>query len=255
MNIKTKIPVVLALLLVALLSMTKITSWATNLETHEHTIAELDDKINTVMELTAGATASSAALSFLPDDQCTPIAQEIAELAKYFLIVLSALYLEKYMITVSGYVAFKVIIPIACVCLGVGIFAKKDAFSILSAKLAVCALAVFLMVPSSVMVSDMIYANYANSIDATIDTAMEVSIDDTDSGIMEQLVSWLTEAAGKARDYVAGLLSHFMEALAVMIVTSCVVPLLVILLYLWFIKQIFGIDLYTKMPNVFKKRI
>ena len=33
------------------------------------------------MELTAGATATSAAISFLPDDQCTPIAQEIAELA------------------------------------------------------------------------------------------------------------------------------------------------------------------------------
>ncbi len=255
MNTKTKVIIVLALIIVALLSMSKISDWATNPKTHEHSIAEIDDKIKTVMELTAGATASSAAISFLPDDQCTPIAQELAELGKYFLIVLSALYLEKYLITVTGFIAFKVLIPIACVVLGIGWLAGKDALNVLAGKIALGALAIYLMVPTSVFISDLIYENYATSIEDTIETAKEVSIEDNESDAYNQLLGWITEAVGKAREYVSNMLTHFIEALAVMIVTSCIIPILVILLFLWLIKLIFGVELTIKLPHTLKRKI
>lgn len=255
MNIKTKVLLILALVLVALLSMTKINDWATDPETHRHSIEEIDDKIKTVMELTAGATATSAALSFLPDDQCTPIAQEIAELAKYFLIVLSALYLEKYLITVTGFVAFKILIPVACVCAGIGWIGARDTWKALSEKILIGAVAIFLVVPSSVFISDMIYENYATSIDDTIDSAKEVSIGEQDSEEYNQLLGWLKDSVGKARDYVSGILSHFIEALAVMIVTSCVIPFLVIIFFIWIIKLTMGIDLYAKLPLILKKKV
>ena len=258
MDKSKKIIIALALVLIALLSMSKITNWATDPMTHEHSIQELDDQITTVLELTAGATAASAAISFLPDDQCTPIAQEIAELAKYFLVVLSALYLEKYLITVTGLVAFKIMIPIACLLVGIGLFAQKEAFTILSGKVAIGALIVYLMVPSSVMVSDMVYANYASSIDETIDTAKDISYEEeieTESGILENLTAWVTESVGKARDYVANLFTNFVEALAVMIVTSCVIPVLVLFVFMFLIKLVFGVDMSDKVPKIFKTKI
>jgi len=256
MNTRGKVLLVLALVLVAVLSMSKISDWATDPANHAHSISEIDEKITTVMELTAGATATSAAISFLPDDQCTPIAQEIAELAKYFLIVLSALYLEKYLITVTGFIAFKFLIPIACLLLGIGVLAKKDALSILAGKIALGAMVIVLMVPTSILVSDLIYESYETNIDETIETAKDVAIEDTDSPAYNQLLQWLTDSIGQARDYVSGLLSHFIEALAVMIVTSCIIPILVLLLFVWIIKLIFGVDMSVKLPRMMKaKRI
>ena len=67
MDIRKKIVFVLALILVSVLSMSKVSDWATNPANHSHSISEIDEKIITVMELTAGATATSAAISFLPD--------------------------------------------------------------------------------------------------------------------------------------------------------------------------------------------
>ncbi|MCF7627613.1 hypothetical protein L3K73_10620 [Holdemanella sp. SCCA2] len=41
-------------------------------------------------------------------------------------------------------------------------------------------------------------------------------------------------------------LNNFMEATAIMIVTSCVIPILVILFFLWFIQTISGMTINTK---------
>lgn len=254
MDSKSKVLFVLALILVALLSMSRIADWATNPETHTHSIEEIDEKIKTVMELTAGATATSAAISFLPDDQCTPIAQEIAELAKYFLVVLSALYLEKYLLTVTGFVAFKFLIPIACLLLGIGVLAGKDALNILAGKIAIGAAVIVLMVPTSILISDLIYESYETSIEDTIETAKDVAIEDQESGQYNQLLQWITESVGKARDYVSGLLSHFIEALAVMIVTSCIIPIFVLLMFVWIIKLIFGVDMNVRLPRMIKEK-
>lgn len=256
MDIRKKVLIILALILVAVLSMSKIADYATNPVNHSHSLNEIENQIKTTMELTAGAAATSAAISFMPDDQCTPIAQEIAELAKYFLVVLSALYLEKYLITVSGFVAFRFLIPAACILLGIGIFGKKHIFKILSLKVAAGAIVIVLMVPMSVLVSDLVYENYETSIDNTIDTAKNVCIENIESPEYNQLLEWLAHSVGQAREYMSGLLSHFIEALAVMIVTSCVIPVCVLILFIWIIKLIFEVDLNIKITRITKaKRI
>ena len=108
-----KLLVILALIALALASMLKITVFSTNPDNYEHSIERIDGNISTVMKLAASSSAASAVISFLPDDSCTPIANELAELSKYFLIVLSALYLEKYLMTVIGYASFGILIPLA----------------------------------------------------------------------------------------------------------------------------------------------
>ena len=42
-------------------------------------------------------------------------------------------------------------------------------------------------------------------------------------------------------------LNRFVESLAVMIVTACIIPLLVLLFFLWLIRQLTGVDLAAKL--------
>ena len=67
-----------------------------------HAIQSLDDKKTTALELTAAATAASAAITLIPGDAGTPIADKLADLSSYFLIVVCAIYLEKYLVTITG---------------------------------------------------------------------------------------------------------------------------------------------------------
>jgi len=65
------------LLLVAILSITVIGKYASAPENHQKTITSLDEKKQTVMELTAASTVTSALITLLPGDTATPIAEKI----------------------------------------------------------------------------------------------------------------------------------------------------------------------------------
>lgn len=243
MTVWKKIPIALFLIIVALLSATKISPIAADENTHTHSIEQINREIGSVLKLTAGATAASAGISLLPDDQCTPIAEEFAELGKYFIVVLSALYLEKYLITIVGFVAFSVIIPLACVLLIIGLFAGNSKLDVLAAKIFVTGIVLYVIIPLSVKTSETIYQNYESNIEDTISTANEISVLDEDQGAIDKFISWVENAAGTIVDYVTGLLSRFVEAVAVMVVTACLIPILVIIFFAWLLKVFFKLDI------------
>lgn len=239
-NMKT-LAIMLILIMVALLSFSKITSYTTNIETHRHTIEQLDQRAVTVMELTASITAISAAVSMLPDDTCTPIANQLASYTKYFLIVLVAIYAEKYLVTVMGFFSFKFLIPIACILLAIFLFAKKQWMKKLAIKLIICAIAFYIIIPVSVRISDFVYENYNSSIVETIDDANQLAKESDEAGGVENLVEWIKNKAGNTLDYVENSLSKCINSLAVLLVTSCVIPILVIVFFVVFFKLVFGV--------------
>lgn len=71
-----KIMGIVLLLLVALLSFNKISVVTSSPETYASMIESLDEKRNTVTGLIATSTATSAAITVLPDDVGTPIAEK-----------------------------------------------------------------------------------------------------------------------------------------------------------------------------------
>ena len=89
-------------LIIALLSIFVLARFTTSTEYHAKTIQSLDEKKATVMELTAASTAASAVITLIPGDTGTPIAEKLADLSSYFLTVLCALFLEKYLLTITG---------------------------------------------------------------------------------------------------------------------------------------------------------
>ena len=248
MAIYKKITITLLILVIALISITKVAPYTTNEELYGHTTEQIDTEIESVLKLAAGATGASAGISLLP------IAQEFAELAKYFLVVLSALYLEKYLVSMMGFVSFAVIFPLACALLWGGIMFGREKVRSLSYKLFITALALFLVIPVSVRTSETIYNRYENTVEQTIEEADEISIVNEDATGVEKFIAWVENAAGTIVDYVTGLLSRFIEAVAVMLVTSCVIPILVIVFFMWLIKVFFKVDFtMTDAEKLLKK--
>lgn len=285
--------IVVILLLVAILSVTVIGKYASAPENHQKTIASLDEKKQTVMELTAASTVTSALITLLPGDTATPIAEKMADVSGYLLVVLCAIYLEKYLVTITGYVAFTYLIPIACGLWILNLIFANATVRKLAAKLAVFGLAISLVVPASVKISDLIGDTYQAQIEATIEDAKNTQnilensgvVDDTNAtettgigttgtatqntqekdnsttGSVTNIFDWAKDAISNAQESVSNVvdnvvvssedlvqkvensLNHFIEAVAVMIITSCVIPMLVLLLFFWMVKIVLDVDL------------
>lgn len=246
--------IVAALLLVAVVSFLPIADKLSAPATHAKTIASIDEKITKVLTLTASATMASAGISAIPDDTATPISEKLADFSEYFLVILCVLYMEKYLLTIIGAGVFRILIPIACALLGVSLFWNPKTLRHLAAKLAFIGLALVIVIPASVRTSDMIYGVYRSSIDETIESAQELSEEtlsltdaESDKGLLEKILEGLSETLDSLLNKAAKILNRFIESIAVMIVTSCLIPLLVLLFFLWVVKAITGIDAYEKL--------
>ncbi len=224
--------------------------------THAATVGVIDEKTEDVLKLTASASLASFGVSAIPGDTATPIAGKLADFAEYFLLILCVLYSEKYLLGIIGAGVFKVLIPCACVLAGVSLFCHPRLFRRLAVKLAAVGIALYLLIPFSFKVSDMIYGAYRGTIDATIDAAETLS-DETapladaagDKGLVASILDRLSETATSLTDKAVDAVNRFVETLAVMIVTSCVIPLLVLLFFLWVVRQLTGVDLSAGLPS------
>lgn len=263
----TLIPIV-----IALLSFFVIARFTSSTEFNAKTIQSLDDKKTTVMELTVASTAASAAITLIPGDVGTPIANKLADLSSYFLIVFSAIYLEKYLVTITGYAAFKILVPIACVFFSGYLLWRKEILRVVAQKFLLFGLAVYLVIPASVKVADMIETTYASSIESTIETAKqttdeiesetgesgqvddkssnEKSQSDSDSdskenagGFFSGLFNKVQEGVSTATANVENVLNNFIEALAILLVTSCLIPILVLIFFVWLVKMLLGLNI------------
>jgi hypothetical protein len=257
-----KILICVLLLLAAVISLLFLGDWAMKIETHDHTINSIDDKVDMVMKLTAASTVASAGISAIPGDTATPIAEKLADFTQYFLLIMCVLYAEKYSVTIIGLATFKILIPLACVFMGISLFTESALWRRLSVKFAVFGLAIFLIIPASVKVSDMIYATFDESINNTISSAEQIA-DDTveitdageDTGLVQSILNGLSETASSLTEKAANTLNRFVETLAVMIVTSCVIPILVVIFFVWFAKIITGVNFIPDLmtPGGFKR--
>lgn len=102
----------------------------------------------------------------------------------------------KYLVTITGYVAFTYLIPIAC---GLWIFNLIFANATvrkLAAKLAVFGLAISLVVPASVKISDLIGDTYQAQIEATIEDARNTQNILENSGVVDDTNATETTGIG-----------------------------------------------------------
>lgn len=268
-RMKKKLLLLLAGLLVALLSATAVTAWATSPEFQAHTLQSLDDKKKDVQELTTAATATAIAITLLPGDAATPVAEKLADLSQYLLIVLCAIYLEKYIVTVMGMVTFRILVPLSMLFLICSLFSssfKRELRSV-GLKMLAFGLSLAFVIPVSVMITDVIENTYKSTVETTLQSSEEVlgEISGTgqtvepveeeaeeDKNLWEKIKSIPSTVSESASDAVASItrvseeklkeletvLNNFMESIAVMIITSCVIPILVLIFFFFILKSV-----------------
>lgn len=243
------------LALTIILSCTVVGNKLTDPATYSHTIEVLDQNRTTVLGLTAASAVASAALSAIPDDVCSPLADELSELTSWFLAILAVIYLEKYLLSILAAVACYILIPVGCSALLVNCFFPKGMLQSIGTKLVVFGVAVLLMIPTSVWVSDQINAIYSESIAVTVQSASAVSENligevsdenEENTTVIDEAKALLGDLSGSVARVVEqfkNLLNRFIEATAVMLVTTCLIPILVIAFFVWIVKTLFNVQI------------
>lgn len=277
-----RIAAAVLLVVFGLLSFGVLAKPAMDAQTYAHTIEAIDEKKGTVMALTATAAAASTGLAMIPGDVTTPIANQIMEISEYLFIVVCFLVLEKSLLTVMGLLGFKVLLPIACVLMAISLFWRKPNVRMLALKLAVFAMLIVVIIPLSVRISDMIYEinkvtveelNLAYQetvpVEETI-TPLETvpgtePVQETEQGWFGSLVSGfadkvedVTDKVGDVADKVVDqvgqsvsntaeeareLLNQFVDAIALFVITYCAIPVIVVLVLVWFVKFMFQVQI------------
>ena len=248
---------------------------AQNPESYEKTIETLDGLENKALVLTASSTALATAAALVPGDATSPIANKLADIAGYMVIVYIAIIIEKYLMAMSGLVAFKILIPIALVTIGISIFAKgekgKAILRRLACKLALLGIILWALVPTSALVNNIVNDTYdmSYSVETELEEGVLESIEEIEAeekeaessdkeekddfsiknlwnNIVDKTSDVTETVKGKVSDGAVEFqnsLNKMIEGVAVMIVTTCIIPLCVLILFLWIVKNVTGLNI------------
>lgn len=239
---------IIVLLVVALISMF-FSPIASSPEFHESTIASLNEKKITVTELTAATALASVAIAAVPGDSTTPISTQISELSTKLLLVISAIMLEKSLVCVLGWVTFLWMIPLACVLGILYLFKKTKILLKLAISFGILGIVMFLLIPTSVKIGN--YIDETFQVNQTIEAAKQAAgeigenededeeeekgekgLGDRLADFGNNLVSGLTSSFGSMEN----ALGNLMDAIAALLITSCAIPVLVLLIFVWVFK-------------------
>lgn len=266
-NKKLQIGLIIALVVLALLSGFVARPHFADTKTWDSTIEVIDQKKGNVLALTTSCVALSAGITALPGDTGTPVAEQLAQLSGNLGIVLAVLYLEKYLLTILWSVGLGILIPFALVLFAVslGIHGRWSTSTVLrrvATRVLVVAVIGMALVPASVWVSQKVDETYRVSIEQAEQKAADAADSDSSKAskkktestesknVLEQLadgasglVTSVTSGAKQITDEIVQQVTDLIEGVIVMIVTSCVIPLLVLAAFLWLGHVLLGIDI------------
>lgn len=245
---------ILILAAAIVLSCTLMGTKLTDPSSYFHTIEVLDQNRTTVLGLSAASAAASAAVSALPSDVCSPLAEQLSEFTTWFLLILSVVFLEKYLLTIFGFAACYILIPAGCGALLADCFFPSRFLRSVGPKLVAFGMALLLVIPTSVWVCDQINAIYSKSIELTVQSAnaaseeltKETPAGEESTAVIDEAKSLLGDLSGSVAGIVGQfrtVLNRFIEATAVMIVTNCLIPIFVILFFVWIVKTLFNVQI------------
>ena len=255
---RKKIALITAALAVLLLSAFVISKAAADPANHTQTLESLDEKKEDVLAMTATSAASATAIAAIPGDATTPVANKLADLTSYFLIILMVIFLEKYLVTLTGYAAFNILIPLACILFIAGVCAARHTLKVWAAKIVVFGLVLFFIIPASMQVSSIIEETYEVSMENAIQEAEKMTEEinestDSDGNIIEQALDKIAGGVSGLLKKGEQLLNQFIESIAVMFVTSCLIPIAVLMFVLWLVKVMFEVQI--NVPRELPKKI
>jgi hypothetical protein len=253
---------ILVLVLIGALSFYFLNAAIPKSEFVKDSIESVEDSKDTVMRFAAATLSASVAITLLPDDVATPLADSLADMNIYFVAILMLLFFEKILV-VYGFKLAAIMIPVACAIYALSVILKRDTLKSLAVRLSVLVLAVALVVPCSTHITNYVAADLTQYVEATI-TSTEDGADKVneamDVGEDEKTIfEKLSESFKTAINDVSDLMLHFqnsirkcMNSIAILLMTNCLMPILNFFLLKWILKETFSVAIPT--PRLRRKR-
>ena len=224
-------------------------------DTYAATIATLDEKKANVLAMVAASTTASVAITAVPDDVGTPIAEKLMDLSSNLMLITAVIYLEKYLLTIFGFTTFGIFIPLAMLCFILSILlhdrsVASGSFARLARKLIVLGAVLVATVPAGVFVTNMIDRTY--EVSYAVDAAQEESTGAKAEGgessgnpldFILSIPETIVDAVSDISEELLAQVNRLIEGVAVMLVTSCVIPVLVLLFFLWMANLLLSINI------------
>ena len=245
-----KICVILALLLIVALCVLWLRPILTNAETYSHSVTFLEERLENANKLVIGSGSASFIVSMFPDDTGTPIANQLAKISSFLLVVISAILLEKYLITAMGLVASVVIFPLACL-LGIGsVLIQTDyrrKLAEYAVRVAIFGICILLVIPLGCIGGRAVEDLNRDSINRAMTNAREANsiVEQIPEGEKQNIFSKVGDffsgiwnSATQAYDWGKTVLANYMSSVAVMLVTTIAVPILLLLAFIWTVKYL-----------------
>lgn len=243
---------ILALTLIAALSFFVFTAKLPESKFVKDSLESVEDNSDTVMKFSAATLSASLAISALPDDFATPLADSLADMNIYFVAILVVLFLEKILIRYGINAAFAILIPLACFAGVLFVVTKRSLLKSLAIRLCVLALAVAFVVPCSTHITGVVASDLTAYVNDTIKETeggagklQEAMEGRTEDKTMFEKLSDLFQTA--IRD-ISDLMLHFqntirkcMNSIAILILTNCLMPLLTFFVLKWILRELFQI--------------
>lgn len=206
----------------------------------------------TVMEFAGATLATSLAISALPDDFASPLAESLADMNKYFIFILIVLFVERLILMQGIKVSFLAIIPIGCLLYAFGYAIRREFFINFGKKIGLLGLALVLVIPCSTHVTNYVGKEYLEYVDETIqdtqkgsDTINEIVLsEDTEQTIFEKLSGAFKTAIQGVKDllqYFNNMIKKCMNSIAIMIITTFLLPLINLFFFKWLLAELFQI--------------
>lgn len=243
---------ILALCLAAVLSFFVFAAKLPEAGFIQDSLESVEESSDTVMKFSAATLSASLAISALPDDFATPLADSLADMNIYFVAILVVLFLEKILIRYGIKAAFMILVPAACL-LWIGFLAtRKNFFNGFAVRLFALALAVAFVVPCNTFITGIVAADLTEYVNETIEEteggAGKLNEAMEDGGEEKTIFERLSDLFQTAVNGLSDLMLHFqntirrcINSIAILILTNCLMPLLTFFFLKWLLKELFQI--------------
>ena len=135
----------------------------------QESLESLEKTQSTITKFSGTTLSASLAMSALPDDFASPLADTVADLNTYFVFMFAVIFVEKLIVVEGTQIALTYIIPAACVLYILFVLTAKGILRNFATKLFILGISVVMVIPFSTHFTDAVCQDYMAYVEKTIE--------------------------------------------------------------------------------------
>ena len=254
MNLTEKSLKILLAVFVMVFSFTVLVQKIPETKYVQNTVERLEESQNTIMKFSGSTMGTSVAISALPDDFGSPLAGTIADLNMYFIFMFAVIFVEKLLVLEGIKIALAYMIPAACLLYVAFVLSNKNVFKNFANKLVILGMAIIIVIPFSTYFTETVCNDYLEYVEETIEEADAgaakinevMAASDEDATFFDRISAAFKTSIQSVSDllaYFKNVVRKCVNSVAIMLVTTFVVPLLILMLFRWLLKELFALHI------------